>query len=134
MRSYGALNPIDGNPMPPDTVQTLLLTAASAQAMDWAGSTVGSTEFQAHLVRFTGMSSQLSSAVSSPFEFMVNLISTHVIVPTSGTSITTGTTAGSTGNSIPVLGCRTFQIPQFSTGFSVMAIGSGYVLAEIWRK
>jgi len=134
MRTYGALNPIDQIPMPPDTVETKLLAAGVGEASDWAGSTEGSTEFRAQLVRFTGMSSQLSSAVSSPYEFMVNLISTHAAVPAQGSSITTGTTVGSTGNSIPVLGSRIFQVPQFSTGYSVIAIGSGYVVAEIWRK
>lgn len=126
MRTYGALNPIDGIPMPPDTVYTKLLAAGVGEAADWPA--------DSHLVRFTGMSSQLSSAVNGPHEFMVNLISTHAVVPTQGSSATTGTTAGSTGNSMPVAGARTFQIPSFSTGFSVIGIGSGYVIAEIWRK
>lgn len=130
MRTYGALNPIDQISLPPDTVQTVLLTGGSSgQAMDWANSTVGSTAVSAQLVRFTGMTSG-----GAQFNFMANLISTHAAVPASGTSITTGTSVGSTGNNIPVLGVGMFQIPAFSTGYSVAAFTSGYVMAEVWRK
>ena len=130
MRAYGALSPIDQIPQPPDTVQTLLMTGgSSAQALDWAGSTVSSTAVRAHLVRFTGL-----TTAGAQFNFMVNLVSTHANVPSSGTSVTTGTTVGSTGNSIPVLGTRTLQIPTWSTGFSVAAYTSGVVMAEVWKK
>ena len=138
MRSYGALNPIDQIPMPPDTVETKLLGSSVAESFDWAGSTEGSTEFLAHIVRFTGFTSVGSSAGDPrggvPLAFMVNLISTYVLNPTQGTSIDTKTTVGSSGVNIPVYGTKTFQIPQFSTGYSVITDGAGWVFAEIWRK
>lgn len=129
MRAYGALSPIDQIPLPPDTVQTLLIAGSSGQAMDWANSTVGASTVGAHLARFTGI-----STANAQLNFMVNLVSTHAAVPSSGTSITTGTTQGSTGNNIPVLGQAIFQIPPWSTGWSVAALTSGYVIAEVWRK
>lgn len=133
MRSYGALNPIDQIPYPPDTVQTLLLASSVAESMDWANSTEGSSEFGASLVRFSGVTTGASSA-GVPLAFMVNLISTHALNPAQGTSVTTGTTVGSTGSNIPVYGSVTFQVPSFSTGFSAITLGAGYVFAEIWRK
>lgn len=129
MRAYAALSPIDQIPLPPDTVQTLLIAGSSGQAMDWASSTVGAADVRAHLVRFTGL-----TTAGAQLNFSVNLISTHAAAPSSGTSVTTGTTAGSTGNNVPVLGQGTFQIPPWSTGFSVAALSSGYVMAEVWRK
>jgi len=129
MRAYGALSPIDQIPLPPDTVQTLLIAGSSGQAMDWAASTVGAASARAHLVRFTGF-----STAGAQLNFMANLVSTHAGAPSSGTSVTTGTTAGSTGNNIPVLGQGTFQVPPWSTGFSVAALSSGYVMAEVWKK
>jgi hypothetical protein len=123
MRPYGSLNPLDNISLPPDTVNTLLMTGgSSAQAMDWPSTL-------SQIVRFTGLTTG-----GAQFNFMVNLISTHANVPTSGSSVTTGTSAGSTGNSMPVFGAREFQIPSFSTGFSIAALTSGYVMAEIWRK
>lgn len=134
MRTYGALNPLGTIPLPPDTVQTLLIAGSSGQAQDWPTasgglSTVGSANEKCHLVMFTGI-----STAGAALNFMVNLISTHAGVPSSGTSVTTGTTAGSTGNNIPVNGEAIFQIPGWSTGWSVAALSSGYVMAQIWRK
>lgn len=131
MRAYSALNPIDQIPLPPDTVQTLLLAGGTGQALDWAGSTIGSTAVLAHIVRFSGVS---TAAPALALQFHVNLVSTHASLPASGTSITTGTTAGSTGNTIHVVGERTLQIPPWSTGWSAIARSSGYVIAEIWKK
>ena len=123
MRPYGALNPIDKISQPPDSVNTLFMTGgSSAQAMDYP-----STLCQ--LVRFTGYSS-----AGAQMGFQVNLVSTHAAVPSSGSSVTTGTSVGSTGNNIPVIGSREFQIPSWSTGYSVAAFTSGYVMAEFWRK
>ena len=118
MRAYGALNPIDQIPQPPDTVQTMLLAASTPQNMDW-GSTV------AQLVRFTAISTG-----GVLMDANVNLRSSGAISPTSGTTITTDTT----GNSIPILGARTLQIPPGSTGWSAAAVSSGYIIAEQWRK
>lgn len=131
MRAYGALNPTDQIPQPPDTVHTILLAAAVGQSRDWgtSASSAGAAATYAHLVRFSGLSS-----AGTALNFHVNVVSTHAVVPSSGTSVTTGTTAGSTGNSLPVLGERTFQIPAWSTGWSVIARTSGYVMAEVWRK
>ena len=133
MRSYGALNPIDQIPMPPDTVETKLLASSVAESFDWAGSTEGSSEFGAHIVRFTGFTTPPSS-VAVPLAFMVNLISTHALNPAEGSSVTTGTSVGSTGNNIPVYGTKTFQVPSWSTGYSMISLGAGYVFAEIWKK
>lgn len=134
MRTYGALNPLGTIALPPDTVQTLFMTGgSSAQALDWptsaAAFAANAAAAAAHLVCFTGMTS-----AGSALGFMVNLISTHANVPTSGTSVTTGTSAGSTGNSIPVNGEAIFQIPPWSTGWSAASFTSGYIMAQIWRK
>lgn len=133
MRTYAALNPIDQIPGTPDVVQTLLLAAGAPQALDWPNSTGGAataaSSAGAQLVRFTAVTTGMAMMLA-----MVNLVSTHAQVPTSGTSATTGTTAGSTGNSLPVLGERTYQIPSWSTGWSAAGPVAGYVIAEIWRK
>lgn len=120
MRSYGAL--FNEFPQSPDRVLTLLIAGSSGQAMDW-----GSTLSQ--IVRFSGM-----STTGATINFMVNLWSTHAAAPSSGASATTGTTAGSTGNNLPVMGSGTYQVPPWSTGFSVAALSSGYIIAELWRK
>ena len=130
MRTYGALNPIDQIESPPDSVQTVAIGPAAAAAIDWPGSTgLAGSAYGAHLVRFSGVSSG-----GAALNFMVNVVSTHAAIPSSGSSITTGTTAGSTGNNLPVAGTRTLQIPGWSTGWSAAAPSSGYVLAEVWRK
>lgn len=133
MRAYAALSPTDQIPGTPDVVQTLLLAAATAQAMDWPNSTGGAaaaaSSAGAHLARFTAVTTAMVAMAA-----MVNLVSTHASGPSSGTSATTGTTAGSTGNSLPVLGERTYQIPTWSTGWSAVSPVAGYVIAEIWRK
>lgn len=125
MRSYGTLHVNDQIPQPPDTVQTLLIAGSSGQAMDWADTFANG----AQQVRFSGV-----STAGAALNFMVNLVSTHAAIPSSGSSVTTGTTVGSLGNNIPVHGSREFQIPPWSTGFSVAALSSGYVMAEVWRK
>lgn len=138
MRTYGALNPIDQVPFPPDTVQTLLIANSSGQALGWfvsSGVAPNAGDAGVQLVRFTMMSTALvAGAPALTQNFFVNLVSTHASVPTSGSSVTTGTTANSTGNSIPVLGSRLFQVPSYSTGWSVASPSSGLVMAEVWRK
>lgn len=124
MRTYGA--PSIEIPGAPDTVQTILLGSGTAQAMDWAGSTVGSSASAAHLVRFTGQSS-----AGGEMNFYVSLNSTQAANPTSGLS--TGSTGGALP-SAPVWVSRVFTVPPGSTGFSVIARSSGYVHAEIWRR
>lgn len=132
MRTYGAL--FNSIPQAPDTVQTLFLTGgSSAQALDWPNSTGGAaanaSSAACHVVCFTGMTS-----AGAALGFSVNLMSTNASVPASGTSVTTGTTAGSTGNSIPVQGEAFFRIPSWSTGWSAASFSSGYVIAQIWRQ
>lgn len=136
MRAYGTLNSIEDIPQTADATQKMLLAAAVAQSFDWPSSTGGpggaaanALENNTQLVRFTGITTG-----NAPLNFMVNLQSTFVTIPTSGTSVTTGTTAGSTGNDYPVVGSRMFQINQWSTGWSAIAQTSGWVIAEVWRK
>lgn len=123
MRSYGALtNSIHGYA---DTVHTMLLTGgSSAQAMDWGSSL-------SQIARITGVSTG-----GAAFSVFANLVSTHAAVPASGSSVTTGTTAGSTGNTYPVLAGvpREFQIPAWSTGFSIAAYTSGIAIVEVWKR
>lgn len=129
MRAYGALSPIDGTPIPPDTVTTFLMTGgSSAQAQDWlsSGSTATANAGVAgvQLVRLTGM-----TTAGAAFLFSVNLFSTGAVAPSSGTSIS------SSGVSIPIAtGPVRFQVPGNSTGFSFAALTSGYVVMEQWKK
>lgn len=118
MLQYGALNPIDQISNPSDTIQTILLAGGVAQAMDWASTL-------SQIVRLSGVSTG-----GALLNFWANLNTTAAAAPSSGTS--TGT--GSTGVSCPVQGNRLLQIPGGSTGWSCIALTSGYVQAEVWRK
>lgn len=129
MRTYGALNPIDQTPQPADSVQTMLLAAGTGQAMDWPGAPANAAAGGVQLVRFTA-----ETTAGLATSIMVNLQSTQATVPTSGSSVTTGTTPGSTGNSYPIQGQGIFQIPGYSTGWSAAAQAAGYIIAEVWRK
>lgn len=121
MRSIGIQHPQDFGPVPPDTVLTLLIAGSSGQAMDWpSGSTAGC------LVRASGV-----STAGALLNFMLNLQSTHASAPASGSSV--ATTA--IGSNFPVVGGPgMFQLPGNSTGFSVAALSSGYVMLEMWKK
>lgn len=134
MRTYASPSIPNNIPFPADSVQSMLLAAGVAQAFDWPNSTGGSasnaTTAQAHIVRITFMT---TAGVS--MGGMVNLYSTNANAPTSGSSATTGTTSGSTGNSVPVIGQNNgYQIPGYSTGWSAAAPSSGWCIAEIWRR
>lgn len=134
MRNYGSMHPTELIELPADTVFTFLMTGgSSAQSADWptsaAAAAANASSAGINLVRFTGQTS-----AGAQLGYMVNMISTHANVPTSGSSVTTGTSAGSTGNSFPVFGARTLQVPMFSTGFSVASFTSGYIIAEMWHK
>tara|TARA_R110000868_G_scaffold411755_1_gene708910 strand:- start:27213 stop:27593 length:381 start_codon:yes stop_codon:yes gene_type:complete len=126
MRNLGVLHPTD-YPAPPDTVTTILLAAGAAQAQDWLSS--GSTALGSassggpQVLRLSG---QTTAGLNLPFS--VNLYSTAAASPTSGTSIS------SSGVSHPVMTPTIFQLPGQSTGFSVIALTSGYVFVEQWRK
>lgn len=126
-RTFGALNPQDLISTPPDTVQTLALAANTGQALDWfstAGSAVANAGTAAtHIVRVTPVSTG-----SVPMALTVNLYSTGAVVPTSGTSVQ------SSGISHPVTQPTLFQIPGNSTGWSAIALTSGYVMVEQWRR
>lgn len=118
MRAYGALSPTDQIPLPPDTIQTLLIAASSGQALDWP------TDSQ--LARLSGV-----STAGAVMNFWASLNSTRAAAPSSGLS--TGSTAGDLP-SAAIQGSRVFQIPGGSTGYSVAALSSGYVTIETWRK
>lgn len=129
MRSISMLHPNENIPVAPDSVQTLLIAGSSGQAMDWPNSTSQQASSGVQIVRFTGV-----STAGASLNFMVNLGSTHCAAPSSGSSVTTGTTQGSTWNNIPVMGQGVFQVSGVSTGWSVAALSSGYVTAELWKK
>lgn len=117
MRAYSALQPTDQIPLQPDTKSVLLLAGGAGQSLDWPSN--------AHIVRFSGIS---TAGVS--LNFQVNLESTLAANPSSGTTTSTAT---SSGISTPVMGERTLQVPKGSTGWSAIALTSGYVTAEVWR-
>lgn len=116
MRNISSLHPTEGLPMAPDTTQTLLIAGSSGQAADWAG---GNPD----IVRITAV-----STVGASIAAFVCLESTKALAPSSGSS-----TLGSSAVS-PVLGQGTFQVPRTSTGFSVAALSSGYVILEQWHR
>lgn len=119
MRGISVLHPTDGVPVPPDTTQTLLIAGSSGQAMDWpSGSSAGT------ILRISAV-----STVGVSLNFFANLESTKAAAPSSGQS-----TQGTTGFGHPVMGSGMFQIPGGSTGYSVAALTSGYVISEFWKK
>lgn len=115
MRGIGTLHPTDNIPVPPDAVHILLIAGSSGQAMDW--------QTGSQIARFSGV-----STAGASINFMVNLQSTAAAAPSSGSS------GGSTGIGHPVMGQSSFQIPGSSTGFSVAALSSGYIMVETWKK
>jgi hypothetical protein len=130
IRPFGTHLPVDAGPLPPDIVQTLLLAAGTAQSLDWF-STAGTAAANAgtagvQVVALTGQ-----TTANASLNFSVNLYSTGVISPTSGTSVNT---TGSSGVSHPVNGSAFFQVPGNSTGWSAIALTSGYVMCEQWHK
>lgn len=124
MRKFQAMHPTDGIPGVPDTVNTILLAAATAQAADWPSG--------ANMLRTTFMST--AGVVAGGF---VNFYSTGAAIPGTGSSVSSLTSAGSTrydGVNVPVLGQATFQLPAESSGFSVIAPSSCRVNMEFWAK
>lgn len=115
MRPIAVLHPTDGVPVPPDAVTILLIAGSSGQAFDWQSG--------AQIARLSGM-----STAGATLNFMANLQSTAAAAPSSGSS------GGSTGIGYPVMGQSAYQIPGGSTGGSVAALSSGYILIEQWRK
>lgn len=115
MRNISSLHPTESIPMAPDTTQTLLIAGSSGQAADWAGGTP-------QVVRVTAISTA-GVAITAH----VNLASTKALAPSSGHS-----TLASSAN-VPIVGQGTFQVAGGSTGFSVAALSSGYVILEQWH-
>lgn len=116
MRAIGTMHPTDQVPMPPDTVNTILLTGgSSAQGMDYPSG--------AQVMRLTPV-----TTAGGAFFCMLNMFSTAAAVPAAGSS------ASSTGVNHPVMSASVFQIPAASTGFSVAAYSSGLAIAEFWKK
>ena len=114
MKAYG--DKLETFPVPADTVNTILLAAATAQSMDYPTNT--------QIMRVTGLSS-----AGAQLNFYCNPMSTAAVLPTSGSSATTG----SSGNSVPVVGTRQFAVVS-STSFGLIAPTSGYVHVECWRR
>lgn len=129
MRYTGMMHPTDNVPVPADKVVTLLMTGgSSAQALDWtssAGTAVANAAAAGvSLIRLTGMSS-----AGGTFGFTANLYSTAASVPSSGDA------NGSTSANFPVqTGPSAFQVTGNSTGYSLAAFTSGYVIVEMWKK
>lgn len=131
IRPLGTHLPVDAGPLPPDIVQTMLLGAAAAQALDWfttAG--VAAANAAAAGVQIIALTGQTTANIQ--LNFSVNLYSTGAISPTSGTSVSTG--GAVPGVSHPVNGAAFFQVPGQSTGWSAIALTSGYVMCEQWHK
>src|SRR5258706_2592779 len=130
IRPFATLHPQDAWPMPPDIVQTLLLAAGTAQTVDWFSS-AGTAAANAGvagvgIVVFTGQTTG-----NAALNFSLNLYSSGVISPTSGTSVNT---TGSSGVSHPVNGSAFFQIPAASTGLKAIALTSRDVIFQQWQK
>jgi hypothetical protein len=127
MRKISSLHPTDQVPVPPDTVQTLLLTGgSSAQALDWqtsTGAVANAAAAGVGIIRVTPL-----TTAGAAFHCFLNLFSTAAAVASSGTSIS------SSGVNHPVINASAFQVAGGSTGFSVAAYTSGVVMIEQWGK
>lgn len=128
MRSLGLAHMYDQLiPQPSDSVITFLIAGSSGQASDWlsSGATAVANAAAAgvRFVRFTGV-----STVGSSLNFSVNLQTTQAAAPSSGTLM-----GQSSGLSHPVNGSGMFRVLSSSTGFSVAALSSGYIMCEQWR-
>lgn len=110
MRAFGALNPRDLIPVPPDTVGSVSVTSAGAVvALDFP---TGAT-----IVCF-----------GSETNFWCDMESTSVAIPAVSS-------AGTTATRSEYLRDGTFyQIPGASTGFSITAATSGVISTSFWSK
>lgn len=120
MKGYSPAFQVPNNAVnqPPDTILTLLIAGSSGQTRDW-GSTL------AQIVRLSGV-----TTAGVTLNFWANLLSTAAAAPSTGT---TATSDASSGQNVAVQGNRTLAIPAGSTQFSVAALSSGYITAEVWR-
>lgn len=118
MRSYGALNPIAGIPVVPDTIISKKLTAGTAEAFD--------VPTGAQLARVNFGSTDAGDVA------FVNWGSTKASAPTTAYGLSTlgssefnvGVAAGT-----PMI----YQVSTNTTGFSIIAPSSGYLCAEFWK-
>ena len=131
MRTLGSIDALSKACTPPDTVYTFLITGSSAQAADWLSSAsvavANAAAANAGLCRVSGM----TTAGNVTYAFTVNLQCTAAAAVSSGLS-----SGGATNANVPMAGLspRMFQIPGGSTGFSVGAASSGFVILEVWKK
>lgn len=112
---------LDQIPVLPDTVLSVLLTAATGQAFDYPTGT--------DVFRVTAGCTAPGGAASVFF----NPASTGAVLPTTAGTVTTATT----GHNIPITpGAegRLFQRPRASTGFSVICGSSLSVSVEFWSR
>lgn len=126
MRPIGLLQPTDQRPVAPDTVQTLLISAGTPQNLDWFTSTGAAANAGLAGVQLVRITACTTAGVSMAAQ--VNLFTTGV------SSLTSGTTIGSSGVTHTVPGQGSYQIASSSTGWSAAVLTSGYVTMEQWRK
>jgi hypothetical protein len=113
MRGIGSLHPTEGIEIQPDFQVRFLMVAGTGQAFDYPSNT--------KFMRLTGV-----TTANLPLHFFTQLNST-------GAAVSSGSaTAVSTNVHQLVNGDRMFQVPSPSTGFSVVAQTSGYVVADFW--
>ena len=132
IRGIGTLHPTDGVPVEPNKLYQFLMQggASAGQKLDWS-TTDGTAAANAAaagigIVRISGM----STAGSAAFLFTVNLNCSGVNAPTSGDY-------GSSTNANHIVSGNNpqmFQVSGASTGFSVFAASSGWVMIEAWKK
>ena len=122
MKTYATSHPTEAGPAPTDAIAFLVLSAGTAQAVDYPSGT--------EIVRLSGM-----TTAGAVLGFVVNINTSGAalgssVVPSSGV-----TTATSQQNVIcPAGWSLTYQLPGGSTGFSVVAGAAGYVSAEFWGR
>lgn len=119
MRYFGTLG-VPSIPVLPDSVLSLLLTAATAQAFDYP---TGSD-----MLRITAGCTAPGGAASVFF----NPSSTAAVLPTTAGVITTATS----GHNIPITpgDSRMFQRPRASTGFALICGTSLSIAVEFWSR
>lgn len=114
MRSLGILHP-NSAPVPPDSVTTLVSTAANK------------------VIKADYPSGAAFARVSAQVGCFINYESTKANVP--GASMTASTKSTTHQEYLPAGGVREFQIPGSSTGFSVaVPSASGAITFAFWKK
>lgn len=121
MRTYGALNPIDGIPVVPDTIISKKLTVNTLEVFDVPAG--------AQLARVTFGSTDAGNVG------FINWGSTKASVPTTAYPASTISTQGSSEFNIPIgVEPKLYQVSTgLTTGFSVIAPSSGFLCVEFWK-